>query len=167
MGGFPSLSKGVQGVASLPELRLMSKVLDLSDFRRRRHTVRLPSVFYLSEQGHCTDLLKSLEFLQVFDIRAMSQLDSVCHLHCPDLVLLESKLSWACTIERAKSLHDQFRIPIVLLCHTPKAPGIKRLIKKAYAAGVCDTLFTPLCREELLEVLGVLLKYQGQQSLYH
>ena len=92
------------------------------------------------------------------DIRSTENLRSKLRGRTPELVLLESAFQWACPFETIDRLDYLLEVPIVLICdHQGDTPNAE-IIKKAFDAGIHDTLYTPLKKDELSETLDVLLK---------
>ncbi|MCB0416666.1 MAG: hypothetical protein H6617_09605 [Bdellovibrionaceae bacterium] len=142
-------------------------VVDLAEFRRQRAQGR-PTLFYISEGVEWLDLLESY---RLFDVRHASSVPEMTRLFdsaYPDVVFVESWLSWATPVALIRQLAETFEVPIILSFREGADPeSTRKQIKEAYAAGVSDALQCPLHREELKETLEVLLKLQTQFSLYH
>ncbi|MEZ4749993.1 MAG: hypothetical protein R3B54_05025 [Bdellovibrionota bacterium] len=142
-------------------------VVDLAEFRRQRIQGR-PTLFYISESA---DWLELLESYRLFDIRHATSVSELAHLFdssYPDVVFVESWLSWGTPVELIRHLAETYEVPIILSFREGSDPeSTRKQIKEAYAAGVSDALQCPLHREELKETLEVLLKLQTQFSLYH
>ena len=102
------------------------------------------------------DLLNRFRFAETQDIRSSLGLRHALLTRQPDLVLIESDLGWKDPVKAIEEIGSQFQIPIVLIRSGKADEG--PLLKRAFAAGLHDTLSTPLCPDELAEALGVLLK---------
>lgn len=142
---------------------LPSNVVKLAAFRDRRPSADSHTVYYLNEAGRWLDTLDSFAFLNVQDISNMEVLKARLLSRTPDLIVLESELKWAEPVSTINLLSSLVEAPIVLItdCNAESSD----LIKRAYAAGVHDTLYAPLREDELGETLEVLLKFRRQTSL--
>jgi DNA-binding response OmpR family regulator len=140
-------------------------VIPLGQFRLRR-TAAEHSVFYLTANERWLDLLSSCFATKVESVRGPDVLKAKLLRREPDLVLVESGIRWADPVDTIHHLHTLLEVPIVMICDA-RCGRNSRLIKRAFAAGVCDTLFTPLKHDELVESLDVLLKYQRHVSSHH
>jgi hypothetical protein len=149
------------GFRLLPE-----NVVQLGSFRQRRSHSPSHTVFYLSETGSWLSLLNSFTCLQVEDITSPGALQAKLISRSPGLVIVEAELRWADPVSTIRHLESLLNVPIVMVCDAAHRESYAPLIKQAYAAGVYETLFGPLHREELFETLEVLLKFQSQVSLH-
>lgn len=137
-------------------------VIDLSSYRKRYLFRSAHTIFYLNENGLWLDYLLGYKLLHPRDVRSAKTLETMLLIHNPELILIESHLSWSDPFETSKNLSERLQVPIVMICG-PESKS-KKILKKAYSAGVHDTLFTPLNKDELFETLQVLLKFQNQVS---
>lgn len=144
------------GSASNPEKILPANVIELRKFRNRRQTQSTHPVFYLTQFGQSRESIGSLPWLQVEEIPSLADLKRALVAKTPDLILLEANITWLDPISAISLLSSLVEVPIVMICE-PSAKS-QSLIKKAFAAGVHDTLNAPLRREDLMESLEVLLK---------
>jgi AmiR/NasT family two-component response regulator len=135
-------------------------VIDLDRVRRHRSVGGWRTVFYLNEQRDHVSLLTHLNGLKIVDIHSNELLTTKLLLRTADLVLVESAIQWTCPIEVIQHLQHRLSVPIVMICDRKSLQENRSLVKQAYAAGVCDTLFAPLEIDELSETLHVLLKFQ-------
>lgn len=133
----------------------IADVIDLDDYRIRRRTDVHP-IFYLSRQGDWLDLLGQFDYVIPEDIRSPMGLRQALLTQQPDLILIESDLDWIDPVEAIEQIGLMMSTPIVLIRSRDKDEGL--LLKRAFAAGIQDTLSAPLCPDELSEALGVLLK---------
>lgn len=138
-------------------------VVDLTQYRSRRTPVADHTVYYLSETAPCLEMLYSFQSFGIKTIQTEEQLEKHLALQNPKLILIDS--AWNNALDWSTNMAHRLDVPIVMLCQTKNPP--KSWIKKAYAAGVSDMLFPPHTREELLETLEVLLKFQNQASQLH
>jgi len=144
-----------------------SNVIDLSEYRQKRTYSQYRNIMYLSNSGSWGSLLNSFRALKIRDIQNHEMLRDQLKTQNPDLILLESNLVWANAIEMAHYLDNRIGVPIVFIVESKSKSNSRKNLKRAYSAGVCDTLFTPLNKEEVAETIGVLLKFQERISLYH
>lgn len=154
---------GAKGRTKSSEASLPPNVIDFAEFLGRRNPVDTHTVYYLNESGTWLDPLVSFPFLHVEDINSMEQLKTRLLSRTPDLIFIEAKLSWVDPISTISLLSSLVEAPIVMVCESSgdSAP----LIKQAYAAGVHDTLYAPLRRDDLFETLEVLLKLRRSAPL--
>lgn len=139
---------------------LPSNVVDLSYFRRlgsERHTV-----FYLNEAGRWLETLTGFPFLHVEDIDSMELLKARLLSRTPDLIILESDIQWADPVNTIYLLSSLVEAPMVMIAEATSESAV--LIKQAYSAGLHDTLYAPLKREDVREALDVLLKFRRSVS---
>ena len=135
-----------------------SNVVDLSAYRRKTFVQNRTSVFYLNSYGERLEQLQQFPSLQIEDIRNSIALRARMMVSHPAIVLLESTLSWANSIETIQSINHYLGVPLVMICEENlrrRAPGF---LKQAFAAGLQDTLFCPLCPNELEETLSLMIK---------
>ena len=138
-----------------------SNVIDFSNIRTRRmRNGPLQPLFYINGSGSCLDLLHSFRHLQTVDIYSPQLLEASVLMRRPALILLEASIDWTDPIATIKSLNRLSDVPVVLLCDAQTKRRCPSLIKRAYAAGIFDVLFTPLSYEDLFETLEVLLKFR-------
>jgi AmiR/NasT family two-component response regulator len=135
----------------------MADVIDLAKFRLRQTDTDAHPIFYLSRDGAWLDMLSGFGFLEIEDIRSQLGLRHALLTSRPDLVLVESNLDWIDPIEAIQEISGSLNAPVVLIRH-PEAGSDGNLLKRAFAAGLHDSLVAPLCPDELGEALGVLLK---------
>ncbi|MCB0406231.1 MAG: hypothetical protein KDD51_15735, partial [Bdellovibrionales bacterium] len=123
---------------------------------------------YVSEN---VDWLELLESYRLFDVRhatSVSEMTTLLDSAYPDVVFVESWLTWQSPVALIRQLAEMYEVPIILSFREGSDPeSTRKQIKEAYAAGVSDALQCPLHREELKETLEVLLKLQTRFSLYH
>ena len=142
-----------------------SNVIDLSAFRFRRSVARPFVVFYISHMGQWLELLSSFHGATVHLVNSLTLFDQKMGLVVPDLVFVESHLSWAEPVEVVGRLYQKFGVPIVMICE--EGTRNRQTIKDAYSSGACDTLFSPLQKDEVAETLEVLLKFRRHALRYH
>jgi AmiR/NasT family two-component response regulator len=140
------------------------QVIDLSQYRYRISRAHL--VWYVSQNGAWSDLLSAFKFLLVDEIRSEEELAEKLSVRKPDLILIESTIKWASTVQVIEQLQESLQVPMIMIYDVRSKSSNPALIKRAYAAGCCDTLYTPLQSEDLLESLEVLLKFQKQVSRF-
>jgi len=139
----------------------VNNVLDFTRHFERRRLRSLHTVFYINERGRWNKQLTLFQSLRVLDIRSVDSLRSGLCENQPDLILLESDLSWADAIEVSRDLVVRMEVPIVMLWNR-RSNVSRKAIKNAYAAGVTDMLLPPFDSDDISETLDVLLKYQRQ-----
>jgi AmiR/NasT family two-component response regulator len=139
-----------------------AQVIDLTEVRRR--ALRSHVVWYITENRVWSDLLASFSFFQLEEIQSREELNSRLLIKRPSLILVESAVRWAHAVEVIEELQEFLQVPIVMIYDPREKNTDPHLVKKAYAAGVCDTLYTPLHNHELSETLALLLKFQKQIS---
>ncbi len=133
-------------------------MIDLVQYRfRRSENVDAHPILYLSRDGASLDLLSIYGFLEIEDIRSSMGLRHALLTKQPDLILMESDLGWVDPIDAIEHISGLTSAPIVLI-RTSDSTADGPLLKRAFAAGLHDTLLAPLCPDELGEALGVLLK---------
>jgi hypothetical protein len=115
-------------------------------------------IFYISESGRWLEMLRDFENLEIVDIRSTESLRQKLMGRTPEIILLESSFQWACPFETIDRLDYLLEVPMVLICDRDGETQNAEFIKKAFAAGVHDTLYTPLKKDDLSETLEVLLK---------
>jgi len=130
----------------------------------RRATGYAFKIFYISQNQEWSELLGQIPGVQIANVQSLDALSTYLLLDTPDLVLLESSVEWADPISIIEKLRQTVTAPMVLLCNSQNLVDDPTLLKKAYAAGVCDALFSPINHDELLETVDVLLKFQRQAS---
>lgn len=141
---------------------LPSNVIDMAEYRSLHSTRELPIVYYLTGKEETYPQLAREAFFRLVVVGSEEELKTRLLTQAPDLILLDSDLSWAGPIPLIEWLSRLVEAPIVML--TPSdAKGT--LIKQAFAAGLHDTLYTPLKDDELSETLDVLLKLRRHASL--
>jgi len=138
-------------------MRLTGNVIDLSSFRRRRASPGSHTIYYINESELWLELLSLFKDLRIENLNSPEKLSTTMLVRPPALVFLESFLSWANPIELIANLQRRSEVPIVMICDSQYSDN-PTLIKKAYEAGVYDTLFTPLKKQDLSETLEVLLR---------
>lgn len=154
-----SARRPVGGLLQLPE-----NVVDLAQYRSARGGDSRRSILYLSNQEEWLSVLQTV----APRLRSVTSPDALSMQPPPDLVIIESWIEWADAIDLVERLVDLHAIPVLMLWNLPRSHAkTRRAMKRAFAAGVADSLFTPLNRAELEETLDVLLKLQRQHSLYH
>ncbi|MBI4404041.1 MAG: hypothetical protein HY537_07765 [Deltaproteobacteria bacterium] len=144
---------------------MVSNVIDLCRYRNRRNRLHFYNVFYVTEEGQWLTLLLFSPFLRVRDLRSQEELRNFLLIERPDLIIVESNISWGEPIEIIREFHEKLAVPIVLVCDNTRSAKDKTLIKKAYSAGVHDVLFAPLRRDEIVEAIDVLLKFRMPLSI--
>lgn len=130
-------------------------VLDLETYRARRPHSSHSIVYYLHESARWEESLKGVPSLWIEEIGSLGDLKAQLLSRAPDLILIESKITWTSPVDTIHLLSSLVEAPIVMIAEPSEDPS---LIKQAYAAGAHDTLYTPIKREELREVFDVLLK---------
>lgn len=133
-------------------------VIDLSVYRSRRRLPRRHAVFYVTDEGRWQSLFARLPYVELDEIRNPMLLRAKLLLKKPDLVLIESKLSWAEPIDMIRELDQSLGAPIVMICDEGHSTRNSLFLKRAFAAGLQDALFSPLREDELCETINVLLK---------
>lgn len=132
-------------------------MIDLVEYRHRRGDSDTHPILYLSRDGASLELLSLFGFLDIEDIRSQMGLRHALLTKQPDLILMESDLGWADPVEVIRHVSAQLSAPVVLIRNCELSSD-GPFLKKAFAAGLHDTLLAPLCPDELGEALGVLLK---------
>ncbi len=141
-----------------------SNVIDIGSVRNRTAIrSRVHTVFYLNEGGRPNEFA-SLSDVHLVDIRDADTLTRKLLIRIPDVILVESSIQWTDALTTIRQLVDIMAAPVVLLVDGESQIQDPTLIKKAYAAGVCDTLFLPLDGDELRQTLSVLLHFQAKAS---
>jgi response regulator of citrate/malate metabolism len=102
--------------------------------------------------------------LNVVDIHDEPTLSAQLLMRTPDLILVESGLSWSEPISLIRHFSGLFSAPVVVICDAESKRRQADVLKRAYAAGACDTLFAPLESRELGETLSILLQFQAHAS---
>jgi len=133
-----------------------ANVVDLGQYRALLKQDQLPTVYYLTGEDNCCAQLEKFQFMRLVVISSEEELKTRLLSHAPDLILLDSVLEWASPISIIQWLSRLIEAPIVMLSPDSGSPAIK----EAFAAGVHDTLYTPLKEDELSETLEVLLKFR-------
>jgi len=133
-----------------------TNVVDIGQYRALLKQGQLPTVYYLTGEENCCAQLEKCDFLRLVVISSEEELKTRLLSQAPDLILLDSVLDWAGPISIIQWLSRLIEAPIVMLSPESNAPTIK----EAFAAGVHDTLYTPLKEDELSETLEVLLKFR-------
>lgn len=118
-----------------------------------------PIVFYLHSARQTESLIADLRTIQTVSVTDRNQLRTQLLSLVPQVVVIEADIKWAPALGLIEELHTGFDLPVILLSDKPRSRG-RTLIKQAYAAGVSDVLYKPLDPEEVLQSLGVLLKFQ-------
>ncbi len=129
----------------------------MAAYRTRRNETETHPIFYLSRDGAWLDMLGSHTFLEIEDIRSKLGFRHALLTKQPDLILMESELGWAEPVAAIEEISRLLTAPIVLI-RTSDSATDGPLLKRAFAAGLYDTLLAPLCPDELGEALSVLLK---------
>lgn len=88
----------------------------------------------------------------------METLSSALILYKPDCIIVESSMDWANPFTLVTHLTAHYEAPVLMLFEQMKATDADANIRRAYACGVTDTLFAPLCNQELLSSLKILLR---------
>lgn len=138
-------------------------VIDMNAYRRRKSHLPQHHLLYITDESPhgdaiqgipsaATDIVASLETLRVAFVRRNH-----------DLVFVDSDLSWADPVELIERMTRLSSPPILLLCSQTGARN-NAMLKRAFAAGLHDTLFAPLSHEDLLESVEVLLKLRRHVS---
>jgi PleD family two-component response regulator len=131
-----------------------STVVDLLAYRSRKQSQPAKRVLYISNGPSFTQGLQSLFGFDITQVTEASTLYTVLAVNPPQIILVESSLSWSRPLDLISMLQDSYNeVPLILVCVGPRTEKQSTLIKQAYAAGVTDVLFTPLCRDEALESL--------------
>lgn len=117
-------------------------------------------IFYVTEEKKRLSLLESIPSLKIEVVESRSQLKTKMMLHSPELVVVESILSWADSMQLIRDMDYFLDVPIVLLCDAEQKKQRAFLVREAYASGVHDILFAPFDAEDIKQTLGVLLKFQ-------
>lgn len=149
------------------ESQQSDNVILLDRYRKMRWMHYRVQVLYIGEPGTSEVAIEALA-QWVKTVRAVfdeSSLFSSLSETKPDLILVESSVSWRDPVAIVEFLGLKTRTPIVLVC-TPGKRKARRpqLLKRAFAAGIQDALTQPLHREEVEETFGVLLKYRSVQD---
>jgi len=151
-------ASGVSGANS----NLPSNVIDMAEYRSLHTPRELPVVYYLTGKDETYPQLAREAFFRLIVVGSEEELKTRLLSHAPDLILLDSDLSWAGPIPLIEWLTRLVEAPIVMLT---AADAKASQIKEAFAAGLHDTLYTPLQDDELSETLDVLLKLRRHASL--
>jgi len=93
----------------------------------------------------------------VIEIQSPEALASALLLYRPDSIIVEPSLSWADPYGLVSHLTQNHRAPIIMLFEPTPPERADENIRNAYCCGVSDTLFAPLCNQELLTSLKILL----------
>jgi AmiR/NasT family two-component response regulator len=117
-------------------------------------------VFYLTESNRFLDKLQLIGSLQIESIDSKQNLRTKMLIHNPELVIVESGLSWVHCLEAISEMDYLLEVPIILIAESRDLKRSPGLVKDAYASGVHDVLFAPFDQDELTEALSVLLKYR-------
>jgi len=142
-----------------------SNVLNFDASRNKLPPSKSHTVFYINENRECAALLESLGDVHVVDIHDPDMLTRKLLIRIPDVIMIESSLQWSDALTTVRQMTDLMAAPVVLLVDRHCQNQAPQLIKKAYAAGVSDTLFLPLDKDEVQRTLNVLLHFQSQASL--
>lgn len=134
-----------------------SNVIDLKSYRIKAATRNL-TLFYLSGSGLFREDVLDLTHGRVVEIHDMNVLSSALLLYKPDCIIVESNLDWANPYTLVTHLTAHYEAPVLMLFEQMKASEADAAIRRAYACGVTDTLFAPLCHQELLSSLKILLR---------
>ncbi len=135
----------------------MADVIDMAEYRTRSGRRDTHPVFYISRDGAWLEMLEPYGFLEIEDIRSRLGFRHALLTKQPDLILMESELGWAEPVELIEEISGLLNSPIILIrLGDPATDGL--MLKRAFAAGLHDTLRAPLCPDELSEALSVLLK---------
>ena len=137
--------------------------MSLSHYRALQKQGELPNVYYLCGNEEWAPVLANFAFFRLSVITGEEDLKSRLLIHAPDLILLDGNLDWAAPIPLIEWLSRLIEAPIVMLT-SPSEASTPR-IKEAFAAGLHDTLYTPLQEDDLSETLEVLLKFRRHVSL--
>jgi CheY-like chemotaxis protein len=161
-GGVP-VAKRIGFLASAEEC-FPSNVVSLEKFRRSRWLLQRVDLLYISDdkvpEGRLQLLKGCAHGLKI--VQDEGTLLETVGSFMPDIVLIESGIKWADPIALVASLAQWTSAPLVMLCtrDTRKADR-PQMLKRAFAAGLHDTLMLPLRKEEVEETFGVLLKYRS------
>ncbi len=157
-------SRRSRSVATLPG-SLPSNVVSFSASRKKVTAPKAHTIFYINESLDCAPLLESLGDIYLVDIHNPETLTRKLLIRIPDVILVESGIEWSDALTTVRQMTDLMAAPVVLLVGENSIKEDPDLIRKAYAAGVSDTLFMPLDQEEVFQTLNVLLHFQAQASL--
>lgn len=139
--------------ATLPE-----NVIDLSAVRKLRQLKTAHNVFYINESQTWLPDLEKITYINTIALHNDRSLDAALLTSAPDVILVESELSWSDPISLIENLAQLYSAPIVLL-YTPESTRYNPdLLKDAYRKGVSDTLLAPLETHDLYQTLKVLLQ---------
>lgn len=145
--------------------RHTANVISLSDFRERRFSSGAHRVFYLTDSGKYREEILALPSLQIEGVISAETLRAKLLTHSADIVLIEAALAWTDPVAAIHMLSSSIDAPIVMIADRSQTRD-SELMKRAYAAGVHDTLYAPLCPDEVAETFSVLLKYRRSISLH-
>ncbi len=132
-------------------------VINLDQYRVKAATRGL-TLFYLNGNGAFRDEVLDLTQGRVVEIQNMETLSSALILYKPDCIIVESSMDWANPFALVTHLTANYEAPVLMLFEPMKAADADANIRRAYACGVTDTLFAPLCNRELMASLKILLR---------
>lgn len=135
-----------------------SQLFDFSLERWKRSGRLGQTVFYINDKGTWLETLSENRSLSMLDIHSLETLSNSLFQFPPDLVLIESSLSWADPLILLESLTSTLSAPTVMVCE--KNVRNRSWLKKAFALGASDVLFAPREKEDLFQTLSVLLRFQ-------
>ncbi len=147
---------GVKGVCA--------QIIDFAGYKRRHDHSNLKRAIYVSQNGEWTAMLSRYVVLPEQPICSSGARSKIISFS-PDLIFVESQLSWYDPVEIVLEYNRLYRVPIVMI--SIDTPSEREVVKRAYLAGACDTLLAPLRGDELAETINILLKFKDQLSLYH
>lgn len=136
----------------------LGNVIDLDSFRNHR-AARPFTVFYLNTHGSYREAIFRIPGARVVEIQNVETLSSSLLIYQPEAVVVERSLVWSDPFGMVSYLHESHSAPVVMLFDRGR-PGRAEDVKRAYACGVSDTLFAPLCTQELAASLKILLQIQ-------
>lgn len=136
-----------------------SNLVDFSLEKWKRSSRQGQTVFYVNESGEWLNLLSQNRALTTVDVHSLETLGNALFQQPPDLVLIESNLTWADPLAILNNLNSTLSVPAVMICES-HLRNHRSWLKKAFSLGASDTLFAPLEREDFFQTLSILLRFQ-------
>lgn len=135
------------------------RVTDLALYRSKRGRKGTHSgILYLSDEASYLPSLRKASGEEVTAITREESLTEFLSFAPPNIVIIESDLSWGEPLALIQHLHSRWSLSVVLLIENRKTAP-KAFIKKAYEAGISDVLYCPLDDDEVQQTLGLLSQF--------
>ena len=145
---------------------LPDNVIDFSKYLRERFPLLSRNILFICNENENTCPFSSIPVLRIEQIHSLSDLFAVLKRSPPELIFVESSLSWEDPLHIITEVHHITEVPIVMVCKS-SPQQMSSLLKQAYAAGLSDVLKSPVLRDDLMEILSVFLQVELQHFKNH